>query len=69
MKTRYRIAIGALAATVGSLTLGGSLWWWLVGMLVGRFVIRLLLTVALTIVLYLLFYAVIIGGLLWILIS
>lgn len=69
MKTRYKIAVLALVAVLGSLLLGGSVWWWLVGMTVGKFVIRLLFTIALAIVIYCLVYALIIGGILWILIG
>lgn len=69
MKTRYKIAVLALVAIVGSLLWGGSIWWWLVGMTVGKFVIRLLFTIALAIVIYCLVYALIIGGILWILIG
>jgi len=38
MKTRYKIAVLALVAVLGSFLLGGSIWWWLVGMTVGKFV-------------------------------
>jgi uncharacterized membrane protein len=69
MKTRYKIAVLALVAVLGSFLLGGSIWWWLVGMTVGKFVIRLLFTIALAIVIYCLVYALIIGGILWILIG
>ena len=69
MKIRYKIAVLALVAVLGSLLWGGSIWWWLVGMTVGKFVIRLLFTIALAIVIYCLVYALIIGGILWILIG
>lgn len=69
MKTRYKIAVWALVAVAGSLLLGGSFWWWLIGLLAGKFVIRILFTIALAIVIYCLVYAFIIGGILWILIG
>lgn len=69
MKTRYKIAVLALVAVAGSAILGGSFWWWLVGIIVGKFVIRLVFTIALAIVIYCLVYAAIIGGILWILIG
>ena len=69
MKTRYKIAIVALVALAGSALLGGSFWWWLVGLSVGRGIIQMLLTLALAVVLYILFYALIIGGIFWLLIS
>ena len=47
MKTRYKIAVLALVAIAGSALLGGSFWWWLVGIAAGKFVIRLLFTIAL----------------------
>lgn len=69
MKTRYKIAIVALVALAGSVLLGGSFWWWFIGLTVGRSIIQFLLTLALAMVLYVLFYALIIGGIFWILIS
>lgn len=69
MKTRYKIAVLALVAVAGSTLLGGSFWWWLVGIAAGKFIIRLLFTIALAIVIYCLVYAAIIGGILWILIG
>ena len=69
MKTRYKIAVLALVAVAGSALLGGSFWWWLVGIAAGKFIIRLLFTIALAIVIYCLVYAAIIGGILWILIG
>ena len=50
MKTRYKIAVLALVAVAGSALLGGSFWWWLVGIAAGKFIIRLLFTIALAIV-------------------
>lgn len=69
MKTRYKIAVWALVAVVGSVLFGGSLLWWLAGIVAGKFVIRLLFTIVLAIVIYCLVYAAIIGGILWILIG
>lgn len=69
MKTRYKIAIVALVALAGSALLGGSFWWWFIGLTVGRGIIQFLLTLALAMVLYVLFYALMIGGIFWILIS
>lgn len=69
MKTRYKIAVLALVAVAGSAILGGSFWWWLVGIMAGKFIIRLVFTIALAIVIYYLVYALIIGGIFWLLIS
>lgn len=69
MKARYKIAVWALVAVLGSALCGGSLWMWLVGLLVGKFVIRLVFTIALALVIYCLVYAFIIGGIFWLLIS
>ena len=69
MKTRYKIAVLALVAVAGSTILGGSFWWWLVGIMAGKFIIRLVFTIALAIVIYCLVYAAIIGGIFWLLIS
>lgn len=69
MKRRYKIAIGALVAVAGSALIGGSIWFWIIGLLIGRFVINLFLSIALAIVIYILIYALVIGGILWILIS
>ena len=68
MKTRYKIAVLALVDVAGSTLLGGSFWWWLVGIMAGKFIIRLVFTIALAIVIYCLVYAAIIGGIFWILI-
>ncbi|WKD53433.1 hypothetical protein NF669_03935 [Porphyromonas gingivalis] len=56
-------------AFIGSLFWGGSVWLWLAGICTGKFLIRLLLTIALAIAAYILTYALIIGGILWLLIS
>lgn len=69
MKRHYRFLILVAVAIAGSAVLGGNIWLWIVGLLVGRVVIRLLLTVASAICIYVLFYALIIGGILWVLIS
>ena len=69
MKLRYKISIWGTLALAGSLLWGGSLWLWLVGICAGKFLIRLLLTIALAIAAYILAYALIIGTILWILIS
>lgn len=69
MKTRYKIAIGALVAVAGSTLIGGSIWLWIIGLLIGRFVITLVLSIVLAVVVYILIYALVIGGILWILIS
>ncbi|WP_329903518.1 hypothetical protein [Porphyromonas pogonae] len=69
MKLRYKISIWVALALVGSLLWGGSVWLWLSGICVGKFLIRLLLTIALAIAVYILTYALIIGGILWLLIS
>ena len=69
MKTRYKIAVLALVAVAGSAILGGSFWWWLVGIMAGKFIIRLVFTIALAIVIYCLVYALIIGGIFWLHIS
>ena len=69
MKLRYKISIWAILALAGSLLWGGSVWLWLVGICAGKFLIRLLLTITLAIAVYILAYALIIGAILWILIS
>ena len=69
MKLRYRISIWVALALAGSLLWGGSVWLWLAGICAGKFLIRLFLTIALATVVYILTYALIIGGILWLLIS
>ena len=69
MKLRYRISIWVALALAGSLLWGGSVWLWLAGICAGKFLIRLLLSIALAIAMYILTYALIIGGILWLLIS
>lgn len=69
MKLRYKISIWVALALVGSLLWGGSVWLWLAGICTGNFLIRLLLTIALAIAVYILAYALIIGAILWVLIS
>ena len=69
MKLRYRISIWVALALAVSLLWGGSVWLWLVGICAGKFLIRLFLTIALAIAVYILTYALIIGAILWLLIS
>ncbi len=69
MKLRYKISIWLALALAGSLLWGGSVWLWLAGICAGKFLIRLLLAIVLAIVAYILAYALIIGGILWLLIS
>lgn len=69
MKLRYKISIWVALALAGSLLWGGSVWLWLVGICAGKFLIRLLLTITLAIAVYILAYALIIGAILWLLIS
>ena len=69
MKLRYKISIWAILALAGSLLWGGSVWLWLAGIYAGKFLIRLLLTIVLAIATYILAYALIIGAILWLLIS
>ena len=69
MKLRYKISIWVALALAGSLLWGGSVWIWLAGICAGKFLFRLLLTIALAIAVYILTYALIIGGILWLLIS
>ena len=69
MKLRYKISIWLALALAGSLLWGGSVWLWLAGICAGKFLIRLLLTIALAIAVYILAYTLIIGGILWLLIS
>ena len=69
MKLRYKIAIWMVLALAGSLLWGGSVWLWLAGICAVKFLIRLLLTIALAIAVYILTYALIIGAILWLLIS
>ena len=56
-------------ALAGSLLWGGSVWFWLTGICVGKLLFRLFLTIVLAIAVYILAYALIIGGILWLLIS
>ncbi len=65
MKLRYKIAIWMVLALAGSLLCGGSVWLWLAGICAVKLLIRLLLTIAV----YILAYALIIGAILWLLIS
>ena len=69
MKLRYKISIWVALALAGSLLCGGSIWLWLAGICAGKFLFRLLLTITLTIAVYILAYALIIGAILWVLIS
>lgn len=69
MKLRYKISIWVALALAGSLLWGGSVWLWLVGICAGKFLIRLLLTITLAIAVYILAYTLIIGAILWLLIS
>jgi len=69
MKLRYKISIWVALALAGSLLWGGSIWLWLAGIYAGKFLIRLLLTITLAIAVYILAYALIIGAILWLLIS
>ena len=69
MKLRYKISIWAALALAGSLLWGGSVWFWLAGICAGKFLIRLLLTITLAIAVYIFAYTLIIGGILWLLIS
>lgn len=69
MKLRYKISIWLALALAGSLLWDGSVWLWLAGICAGKFLIRLLLTIALAIAVYILAYALIIGAILWVLIS
>lgn len=69
MKLRYKISIWVALALAGSLLWGGSVWLWLAGICAGKILIRLFLTIALAIAVYILTYALIIGGILWLLIS
>lgn len=67
MKTRYRLAVWAVMAVVGSTIVGGGIWVWLTGIAVGKFIARLALTAVVAIVVYLLVYALIFGGMYWLL--
>ena len=69
LKQRYKISIWVALALAGSLLCGGSVWLWLAGICAGKFLIRLLPTIALTIAVYILTYVLIIGTILWLLIS
>ena len=69
MKLRYRISIWVALALIGSSLFGGSLWLWLAGLWLGKYIVRLLLTITLAIAVYILAYTLIIGGILWLLIS
>ena len=67
MKTRYRLAVWAVMAVVGSTIVGGGFWVWLTGIAVGKFVARLALAAVVAIAVYLLVYALIFGGMYWLL--
>lgn len=67
MKTRYRLAVWAVMAVVGSTIVGGGFWVWLIGIVVGKFVARLALTAVVAIAVYLLVYTLIFGGIYWLL--
>lgn len=69
MKLRYKISIWVALAIAGSLLCGGSVWLWLAGICAGKFLVRLLFTIAMAIAVYILTYALIIGAILWLLIS
>ena len=69
MKLRYKISIWVVLALAGSLLCGGSVWLWLAGICAGKFLVRLLFTIAMAIAVYILTYALIIGAILWLLIS
>ena len=69
MKLRYKTLIWGTLALIGSSLFGGSLWLWLAGLWLGKYIVRLLLTIALAIAAYILAYALIIGAILWLLIS
>lgn len=69
MKLRYKISIWVALALAGSLLWGGSVWLWLAGLWLGKYIVRLLFAITLAIVVYILTYLLIIGGILWLLIS
>ena len=69
MKLRYKISIWVALALVGSFLWGGSIWLWLVVICAEKFLIRLLLTITMAIAVYILPYTLIIGAILWLLIS
>ena len=69
MKLRYKISIWVALALAGSLLCGGSIWLWLAGICAGKFLVRLLFTIAMAIAVYILTYTLIIGAILWLLIS
>ena len=67
MKTRYRLAVWAVMAVVGSTIVGGGFGIWLTGIAVGKCVARLAFTAVVVIVVYPLVYAFIFGGMYWLL--
>ena len=67
MKLRYKTLIWGTLAHIGSSLFGGSLW--LAGLWLGKYIVRLLFAITLAIVVYILTYLLIIGGILWLLIS
>ena len=69
MKRWIKIAVWVAIAIAGAVLTHTNPLWWLVAAVVGKVVIRLILTIALAVVLYVMFYALIIGSILWILIS
>lgn len=69
MKLRYKTLIWGTLALIGSSLFGGSLWLGLAGLWLGKYIVRLLFAITLAIVVYILTYLLIIGGILWLLIS
>ena len=69
MKLRYNTLIWGTLALIGSSLFGGSLWLWLAELWLGKYIVRLLFAITLAIVVYILTYLLIIGAILWLLIS
>lgn len=69
MKTRYKMIIWIVVASLGCGILGGNWFVWLVGLFVAKFVARVVLAFAFGCLLYVFMYALIFGGLFWVLIS
>ena len=62
MKTRYKIAVLAIAAVGGSAIFGGGIGWWFMGILIGKMIARFVFAMVLAMLLYVLFYILIIIG-------
>ncbi len=68
MKNLIKIIFWAMVAFVGARVFGGSLCWWIIGVVISKPIIKSMFAIALGLALYILFYALIIAGVVAILI-